>query len=258
MLGPNSRYPVITSGWTHILPKLARHLANQPRALIGAVTNGLYNLSLTPGARPGAWMNDLLLLGEACDDLPTLLKAGQVCAWRAGLAHYRLQALAICPSLPTPVARLALGLPIDSTQPIDSLVSRLQTDPWYRPTSDAQPLAPQIKIVARVGAFRGFGGLFLVPPIVEPAGEGFLVTDGEGTWLLSADAFGATFQRIARPVSQPPTDTPFKLGRSGKVSAGKRDATFTELEGATSSAGNAHTLAVSVPYSHAIYLVAII
>jgi len=256
-LGPNSRYPVITSGWTHVLPKLARHLASDPRPIIGAVTNGLYNLSLTPGARPGAWMNDLLALNEVCDDVPSLLKAGQVCAWRVGMAHYRAEALALCQNLPPRIALLSLGLPADSTQTLDSVIHRLQADPWFRPASEAAT-PPTLTIAARVGAFRGFGGLFLVPPIVEPAGDGFLVTDGEGTWLLTADAFGATFQRIARPDSQPPVDTPFKLTRTGKVSVNKQEATFPELEQSTSNAGNAHTLAVSVPYSHALYLVAII
>ncbi len=256
-LGPNSRYPAIVSGWTHVLPKLARHLANQPRAMIGAVTNGIYNLSLTPGARPGAWMNDLLALGKVCEDTPTLLKAGQVCAWRAGLAHYRAGALALCKDLPPVVAHLALGLSADDSQPLDVLLGRLETDPWYRPGSNDIATEPQLKIVARVGAFRGFGGLFLVPPIVEPAGEGFLVTDGEGTWLLMADAFGATFQRMSRPNTQPPMETPFKINRSGTISGQRLIAPFPELAQSTSTAGNTHTFAVTVPYSHAVYLVAV-
>lgn len=258
LLGPNSRYPMLAAGWANGLPRLARHLAVQPRPVIGALTNALYNLSLTPGARPAAWLTTWLSLADECPDVPTLLTTGQICAWQAGMAHYRAQALALCQSLSPRLARLALGLPVDSDQPFDSVLNRLQTDPWYHPIPEAQPSPPEIKIAARVGAFRGFGGLFLVPPIVEPAGDGFLVTDGEGTWLLMVDAFGATFQRMARPDSQPPIDTPFSITRAGKVSAKKQSNTFAELELSTSTAGNAHTLAVSVPYSHAIYLVAIL
>jgi len=254
-LGPTSRYPAITSGWTHVLPKLGRFLAADPRGVVGAVTNALHNIAVTPGARPGEWMRDLIALAEACADVDTLLKAGQVCAWRAGLAHYRADALILAAELPVPVARLALGLPVDYPQPLEEVISRLRSSPWQLPVGPAQE--PQLKLVKRVGAFRGFGGLFIVPPIAEPAGEHFLVTDGEGTWLLTADAFGATFHRITKPVASTKVESPFKLNRNGEVSAQRLKQTFPELGQATSSAGNANTLAVTVPYSHAVYLVAI-
>jgi hypothetical protein len=254
-LGPNSRYPFIAAGWQQALPKLARYLASDPRAVIGAVTNALYNLSLTPGARPADWLADVITLAGLEPELDALLKAGQVCAWRAGLAHYRPDALALCRSLPAALACAALGLPASGQPALDAALTRLAADPWYRPAVGVAGAA-QLKIVARAGAFRGFGGLFLAPPIVEPAGEHFLVTDGEGVWLLTADAFGATFHRAARPDASPPTATGFRINRAGKVSLGKTEAAFPQLAGSTSSAGNAVTLAVTAPYSHAIYLVA--
>lgn len=252
-LGPTTRYPAITSGWTHVLPKLGKFLAANPRAVIGAVTNGLYNIAATPGARPGEWLRDLIALDEVCDDVDALLKAGQVCAWRAGLAHYRTDALTLAAELPQPVARLALGLPADDAQPFESILARLHSSPWESPIASLQ--SPHLKIVKRVGAFRGFGGLFMVPPIVEPAGEHFLVTDGESTWLLTADVFGATFHRMAKPTPSAKVESPFKLNRNGEVSFNRQKQTFSELAQATSSAGNTHTLAVTVPYSHSIYLV---
>ncbi len=252
-IGPTSRYPAITSGWTHVLPKLGRFLATNPRAVVGAVTNALYNIAATAGARPGEWMRDLIALADVCDDVDTLLKAGQVCAWRAGLAHYRADALILAAELPPPIARLALGLPADDAQPLGSVIGRLRASPWQTP---ANPISEtQLKVVKRVGAFRGFGGLFIVPPIVEPTGEHFLVTDGEGTWLLTADTFGATFHRMAKSVSSAKVESPFKLNRSGEVSVNRLKQGFPELAQATSQAGNANTLAVTVPYSHAVYLV---
>jgi hypothetical protein len=254
-IGPASRYPVIASGWVHVLPKLARFIATDPQGVVGAVTNALYNIATTPGTRPGEWMRDMIRLADLCDTVDTLLQAGQVCSWRAGLAHYRAEALAIAATLPLPVARLALGLPATDTQPIEAVIQRLRSSPWQTPTaSEAAPLG-QLKIQKRVGAFRGFGGLFIVPPIVEPAGEHFLVTDGESTWLLTADAFGVTFHRSPKTTESSKPETPFKLNRNGEVSANKIKQTFPELVQSTSQAANKHTLAVTVPYSHAVYLV---
>jgi hypothetical protein len=238
------------------LPKLARFIAADPQMVVGAVTNALYNIAATPGARPGEWMRDMIGLAELSDDVNTLLNAGQVCSWRAGLAHYRADALSIAETLPSPIARLALGLPADDTQILSSVIQRLQSSPWQSPVINSAIQPTQLKIQKRVGAFRGFGGLFIVPPIVEPAGEHFLVTDGESTWLLTADLFGATFHRSPQVTTSSKPETPFKLNRNGEVNANKVKQTFPELAQSTSHAANAHTLAVTVPYSHAVYLIA--
>ncbi len=257
--GPNSRYPVIVSGWTHFLPKLARHIANDPRAVVGAVTNALYNLSLTPGARPGEWMRAMIALAEHCENIETLLKVGQVCSWKSGMAHYRADALHLCQTLPPALARLTLGLPADDTQPLDSALSRLRSDPWHRPTprSDPPHSTLELRIVARVGAFRGFGGLFIAPPLVFLSDDHFIVTDGEDTWLLTADIYGATFHRTEAQPGDTKNSAPFKINRAGEINGPKDKRTFPELAQFTSAAANQTTLAVTVPYSHAVYLVAL-
>lgn len=256
LLGPGARYPALTVGWGTILPRLGRFLAEAPRRVAGAITNALYHLARTPGARPEMWAGGLLELAGVCPDGETLLRAGQVAAWRAGLAHLRRPALEIARGLPAPIARAALGLPpgaAEATRAID----RLAADPWLPPALAEQP-APtrRLALVGRVGAFRGFGGLFLRPPILEPAAEGFLVSDGEGVWLLAADACGATFQRVAGvPSLRRPT--PFALLKDGTVRAGDHSARFPELAEAASHAADGQTLAVTVPLSHAVHLVAL-
>lgn len=270
-LGPNSRYPFIVEGWRFLLPRLSRFIAGSPREFVGSTTNALYNLSTTPGARPGEWAASLLKLVEVCPDAPTLLKAGQVAAWRAGMAHYRLSALDLCRDLPPPVALTALGLsPQAEHPPLDTLIDSLKANPWLSPASNLQSptplrLAPgaivsnyQLQIVSRVGAFRGFGGLFLEPPLVWPADDDFVVSDGEGTWLLMADMFGATFHRADIKAPSLKTSSPFTINKAGSVSFGKTSRAFPELANANSSAGNNTTLAVTTPFSHAVYLIALV
>lgn len=253
-IGPASRYPVIASGWTHVLPKLARFIANDPQTVVGSVTNALYNIAATPGARPGEWMRDMIALTDISENVDILLKAGQICSWRAGLTHYRTEALSIAETLPSSIARLTLGMPADDTQRLSAVIQRLQSSPWESPIASTP--SAQLKVQKRVGAFRGFGGLFIVPPIVEPAGEHFLVTDGDNTWLLTADLYGATFHRSPQITTSSKPETPFKLNRNGDVSANKVKQSLPELAQSTSHAANAHTLAVTVPYSHAVYLIA--
>ncbi len=257
-VGPNSRYPFIAEGWRSLLPRLSRFVADSPREFVGAVTNALYNLSTTPGARPDEWTASLLQLAEVCLDAPTLLKAGQVAAWRAGMAHYRLSALDLCRELPSLVAFTALGLsPQADPPPLDQLLESLKADPWLRPDSHLPPPTSHLQIVSRVGAFRGFGGLFLAPPLVFSADDHFIVTDGEGSWWLIADAFGATFHRTDGQ-SSAAASTPFALNRSGLVVHGKITRECPELANASSFAGNRTTLAVTTSLSYVVFLIALV
>lgn len=253
LLGLNSRYPFVVDAWQVLFPLLGKFVAEAPRHVLGTLTNAHYNLSVTAGARPHEWAGLMLKLGELCPDSETLLKAGQVAAWRAGMAHFRAGALELCGILPPNIVRAALGLP-HSEAPVAPILNMLQANRWANPNSP--PPKPELKLVSRVGAFRGFGGLFLRPPIVEPTAEYFLLTDGEGEWLLTADAFGATFHRIADvPITK--LASPFSLSKDGTVAANGQRIKFPELANATSHAANAHTLAVTTPLSHSVFLVAV-
>jgi hypothetical protein len=111
-----------------------------------------------------------------------------------------------------------------------------------------------------VGAFRGFGGLFLQPPLVYSNGEHFLVTDGAARWLLLADAFGAIFQRVddLQPENAADTTAPFQLDRDGTVHLAGQQRQFDDLAGFTSAACVAGTLAVTSSLSYAISLLALV
>jgi hypothetical protein len=265
-IGPNSRYPFIVDGWRFLLPRLPRFVAEAPREFTGSVTNALYNLSTTPGARPDEWAASLLQLAEVCPDAPTLLRAGQVAAWRAGMAHFRLGALELCRNLPQPAALAALGLsPQAGAPPLDQLLESLKADPWLRPDSHLPLPTSHLQIVSRVGAFRGFGGLFLAPPQVMGTADGqFVVKDGDQPWLLTADIFGATLHRMVEDplqgngASLPAKNQPcahFQIDSAGRVSKSSHSQTFPELKGFTSAADNSTTLAVTTPLSHAVFLI---
>lgn len=85
----------------------------------------------------------------------------------------------------------------------------LQRNVWYDP--GARPERPRLRVAARVGAFRGFGGVFAEPPRVAPAPGAWLTLTDEGAWHLIVDACGATFHRAEMPERerrrQPPSAT---------------------------------------------------
>jgi hypothetical protein len=133
----------------------------------------------------------------------------------------------------------------------------------WRPTAAAlhgQPEQQHLSLVGRVGAFRGFGGTFIRPPQVTCPGGQFVASDGETHWLLHADLFGATLHRLPALPTDPPTMAAplFKVGLGGKVSRGPHSAVFPDLHVSHSSAANRHTLAVTTPLAHAVYLIALV
>ncbi len=99
----------------------------------------------------------------------------------------------------------------------------------------------------------------MAPPTVTGPGGQLVVSDGDDHWLLFADRFGATFQRVASPPSgKPKMSTPyFQLSLEGQLTKGELRARFPELERSQSSAASPTTLAVTTPLSHAVYLVAV-
>jgi hypothetical protein len=259
-IGSHSRYPFIGEGWRTLLPALAKHIVAAPRQVIGAVTNALYNLSLTPTARPQEWIDDLIVLAPLCSDVSTLLSVGQILAWRVGLAHYRNGALALCKQLEPKLVLRILQLPANLSKPsAPDLLNRIIADPWLHPPTLAQANKAKqtLQIVAQVGAFRGFGGLFLSPPTVTVAGDQFIVRDGEQHWVLTADCYGATFHR-SEPATGDVDAGPFEVDRNGKVTLGRASQVFPELANCTSAADNHTTLAVTTPLSHAVFLVAVV
>jgi hypothetical protein len=255
--GGTARQDFILQGWDRVLPGTAALVAEAPSQMCAAVSNALVNLAATPGARPEAWLNVMQQLAPRCDRVETFLKLGQVAAWRAGLAHFRSGALAQADTLPEELALTALGVTGAARWP--ETRRRLGESPWCDP--DAPAGKPGLRVVARSGAFRGFGGLFAEPPLVAPAGEHFLVRSGDGCWLLTADAFGATFHRAPMQEfdaarKRPPLPPDVRL-KGAQVSAHGARLNLEELGTITSAAANQTTFAATSAFTHAVVLIAL-
>ncbi len=266
-LGPKSRYPAVVEGWTRLLPQLPAQVAAAPRRFAAAITNALYQLGSAPDARPGEWIQSVISLATVAGDTEALLQAAQVAAWRAGLAHYRLSALELCLSLTPALAAAALapnGVPVNTAPPspdqLITIIESLLADPWLEPGA-ALKAGPgrHLQLVRRAGAFRGFGGLFMAPPIVSCPDGQFVVSDGDSHWLLFADRFGTSLQRTeAVPTRRSKqARSQFKVELDGQVSHGQERASFPVVARSQSSAANATTLAVTTPLSHSVYLFAL-
>jgi hypothetical protein len=192
LVGAGGRFPIIEVGWKRVLPVVAALLVRDSARIIQAVSNALHTLATTPGTRPDEWINALERLGPQCADLESFLRLGQVLAWRAGLAHLRAGALAAADQLPPGIAVAAVGAKIGSDW--TAIRARLNRDAWFDPAFTSE-LAPGLRVVKEAGAFRGLGGLFLLPPQVAASGDGWLVQSSGQHWYLAVDAFGATFHR---------------------------------------------------------------
>jgi hypothetical protein len=261
MLGEQTRYPALMRGWHQLFAEFPNLLAKEPASFAGAVSNALYNLSINQNTRPDFWINEMLKVGKSCKDVQAFLEVGKVVAWRSGMAHYRDGALDACLAIDAELARAALCIKEESVTNLQAIVERLRNDPWLSPWVAASETNgnKRLKIASVVGAFRGFGGLFISPPEVVLSNGEFYVFDNESCWLMTADLFGATLHRIGATIPNPDKGgrTIFNFEKSGAVSAGNCQTTFPELQTPSSFAADEKTLAVTAPISFGVYLVAL-
>jgi len=258
LLGPDAKESWVTEAWRRLLPSLPLLVAREPDRTAACVSNAIVNLSGTDGARPEFWIDRILAVGPVCSSVHSLLDCGAVAAWQAGMAHYRAGALDAAGRIPPPLAARSLGLDAGtSAERMAQILGRLRDDPWLIPAQAAEPTnsARALTIVRRVGAFRGFGGPFLRPPSVSCSGLELVVSDGEGAWRMLADACGAVLIRIQERPSGPGNGAA-KIDAHGRIRWGDESADFPELAGAQTYAAAGHTLAVTLPTSHQVLLLA--
>jgi hypothetical protein len=251
-----SKYPVLKENWRTLLAGAAKQLIQEPRGVAVSLTNALCCLSQTLSARPEEWIAAMVDIARQGVAARVLLEAGKAAAWRAGLAHFRQGALAVCRQLDVPVASRALGLASEPDGTAwKAILDRLETDPWFDPAIPSKKRA--LQLVKHAGGFQGFGGPFTTPPRVWAADAQLLAEDADGRWLITADRFGATFHRttVAGAKSTAPAGL-FQIAKSGLVSFGKESRRFEQLANSQSTAADATTLAVTLPHSHFVYLVA--
>lgn len=253
-----SRLRLVEEGWRRVLPLIAPLVATAPGRVIPAVCNAIHQLAATPAARPKEWIEITEKLGPQCADAEMFLKLGQVAAWRAGFAHFRQGAIAAGDALPGSLVLAALGARSDLTWA--DVRAQLLANPWFDPAG-ARNESAAIRVVAQVGSFRGFGGLFAEPPLVVAAGEHFLARSNSECWLLTADLFGATFHRAAIEEFETATQhsqLPASLEIDGsRVALNGDGCELPAIGDVTSVAANGTTLAFTARLTHSIVLVAL-
>ncbi len=261
MIGEKTRYPAMVKGWNQIFTQAAKLLAQEPLLFAGSVLNALYNLSISQGTRPNYWIDEMLRIGAECDTVQTYLEVGKIVAWRSGMAHYRDGALDACLNLEPKLARLSLAIKEDVKTPIDVIVERLHHDPWLSPWSANLGVKNEkrLKVASVVGGFRGFGGVFISPPEVVLSNDDFYIFDNESCWMMTADLFGATLHKVGAnlPSLETTANNDFTIDKKGRVSKATYQAVFPELEAPSSFAANETTLAITLPVSFGVYLIAL-
>ncbi|QFY89418.1 hypothetical protein D5125_07900 [Magnetovirga frankeli] len=258
LLGPGTpagaRLPALALLFERLLPALTPLLLAQPRPLLAALGNAVYNLAQEPGADPTCWIERLTALAPRLRDLDSLLRVGQLAAWRCGLAHYREGALQAASALPPGL----VGALMERPELADAALLAKLADPWYRP-DQPEGDAKTLRLLGRIGGFIGFDGPFADPPELMRFDQAIYALDSRQAWRLYADAYGQTLKPVGNdlPEGEPDSWTHFGLERDGRVSRGPHRAQFSQLAGWSSAASTEHCLVVSLPHSHYLFLVAL-
>jgi hypothetical protein len=259
LLGPEAKTPCVAAVWRELLPVAAAPVAREPGRLAACTSNAIVNIAGTPGARPREWLDRMIAVAGQCPDTTTLLDCGKILAWQAGMAQYRAGALDTAAKLAPPLAATALGLPQNTAADVvRRAIATLKTDPWLTSVAalEQRESSSPIRFVAQAGAFRGFGGPFIRPPTVSNGASGIFASDGDGVWQLLADAYGTVFVRADPRSMSPSGSSDPTVARSGEVRWGAERVRIAGLAHALSFAGDDHTLAVTLPTSHHVFLLA--
>ena len=264
--GQESRLPALNQLWEQTLPKLAPLVAREPNRVVGALSNALIHVTQQKDAQAHDWLARLSSLGGQCHSVNELLAVTMVLAWRCGMAQLRDGALERLERLPADLAASCMS----ETEAIDestwqATLERLRRDRW---SDTRDPQASPLPVLAKhVGAFRGFGGSFTRPPIVFLHQTHLMVTDQTTVWRLFADTYGWHLQRqgnadeFAPPDLSPSkrvavTDAEPVFGSDGRLRWNGHEQRFAYLAGASSHAFDGQTLAVTLPTSFHLFVVA--
>ena len=170
---------------------------------LGMLSNAAIHLGGVAGARTRQWQDEMAAIAPQVATLAQLRAVGQVLAWRAGVAHFRLGAIAAADTLPPALALAAFGEP------------QLDWPSLARATVARSPGAAMPDGI-EFGAFAGLGGEFATPPQVRATDDGFIVSAGERFYLLVADAHGAVLHGAsADEYAQASSDVPASLRLDG-------------------------------------------
>ncbi|MCL2161730.1 MAG: hypothetical protein FWH56_07600 [Betaproteobacteria bacterium] len=257
LVGSQARGRLVERVWRESFPACARRIAEAPDEVLGALSNAALYMGSAPELRGDEWLRCLSALAGNAETVPQLLALGKALAWRAGAAHFRDGALVAASMLPEPLALAAVGAAPGSSWA--RVHARLAADPWWLPEWGEDDAPSQRNAQGKkIGDFSGFGGIFRQPPEIRANPDGFWVKSGDRYSLLMVDARGAVLHRASReeyeqpPFSSPAHRSPVVEGNRLMLAHGNIELDLP-AEG-LSIACNAHTVAVTSPYSFTIRL----
>ena len=242
LAGPAAKNPLLNSVWRELAPSFAPLLATAPVEVLGMLSNAAIHMASVAGARPAQWQRELAALAAQIATVAQLRAVGQVLAWRAGVAHFRLGGLAAADTLPPALALAAFGEPAAHWPQVHA---QLLANPW-RGNAEGREF----------GSFSGLGGAFGTPPQVRATKDGFVVRSAERHYLLVADACGAVLHSAtAQEFEQASNEQPSSVRVDGaSLHIGARSIVLDVPPGDIAIAANAHTVAITSPWTHAIRL----
>lgn len=242
LAGPAAKNPFLNTVWRELAPSFAPLLAAAPVEVLGMLSNAAIHLGAVAAARPAQWQRELAALAPQVATVAQLRAVGQVLAWRAGVAHFRQGALAAADTLPPALALAAFGEPGAQWPQVRA---QLLANPW-RGNADGREF----------GSFTGLGGDFGTPPQLRATPDGFVVRSAERHYLLVADAYGAVLHgATAQEFELAQTGVPASVRLDGAtVHVGARSIALDLPPGDIAMVANAHTLAITSPWTHAIRL----
>jgi hypothetical protein len=257
LLGPQTKHPHVSTAWRQILPQAVPLLARDPARVAGSLSNAVDHLASHTAARPSEWIDWVAKLSPHVDSLPQWLDVGKVLAWRAGLVQYRPAALGLLRAMPWKLAVRCFDRADDVAESDwRQCLDRLDADRWYSPFHD-DPRT--LRIVRIAGGFRGFAGPCLRPPTVTTDGDRLIVKDRDEAWQLLADAFGTYWFRTAGVPATPKAAkdaAKIFVDARGRVTWQDASDVIAELAEPSSFASDGQTLAVTLPTSHHVFLLA--
>jgi hypothetical protein len=250
--------PLVAQRWLGREPReLAPALVRDPARLSGALLNALYQLCAGSAQRAQVWTQRLAAVAGKVADVDTVLALGRVLAWRTGLPAYREEALRVAPQLPPELIQQALGL---ETRPDAALWAALAQAPALRADEVGAKRKAELEWLGWCGGFRGLGGPFAALPVVGLSGGRLAASDGQNTWWVAADGYGAQTVRMG-PAKDWPLDARtaaaamvVKVSADGAVTAGQLSRKFAELETAHAAVSHGGIVAVALRTSYQVGL----
>lgn len=222
------------------LPRFGEHFRKTPAELVALVANAFERLSRELSTeRACAWLAQLASVSHFCPTRRALLEAGLSIAWREGLAEARRTVLSL--KLDTAVSGAIFGVPT------------LDGDPARRFCRPGRAGFGPLEIVAEIGGFTGFGGVFRRPPTLRAVQGRIIATDDTTAYEICADAFGARV-RSSHALDGPDEGDSISLAADGTLAWMSASGNFPALLGARSVVAIDGMAAVTLPTSHIVFV----